>query len=129
LQEEWPLLWELIIFRRFTEEAGFCRPGIGGKTCKSPYPRAGVVGTNAARISIGLGMETVVMNKGTERLQRIDEIFMGRAKTIPLETYTIAEEISSGGYYNRSCSGSRRQDPGADKKNHARSNEKGICDS
>jgi alanine dehydrogenase len=38
-------------------------------------------------------METVVMNKGTERLQKIDEMFMGRVETLPVTAQTIAEEI------------------------------------
>jgi alanine dehydrogenase len=54
---------------------------------------AGVVGTNAARVAIGLGMETMIMNKGTERLQKLDELFMGRVETMPVTAQTVAEEI------------------------------------
>lgn len=54
---------------------------------------AGVVGTNAARVAVGLGMETMVMNKGAERLRKIDEMFLGKVKTLPLAHHTIAEEI------------------------------------
>jgi alanine dehydrogenase len=54
---------------------------------------AGVVGTNATLISTGLGMDTVVMNKGVERLKKIDEIFMGKVKTLPLSAQNIMEEI------------------------------------
>jgi alanine dehydrogenase len=54
---------------------------------------AGVVGFNAARISAGIGMETVVMNRGTDKLQRIDELFLGRIKTLPLTGYHIRQEI------------------------------------
>jgi alanine dehydrogenase len=54
---------------------------------------AGVVGFNAARISAGLGMETVVLNVEAARLQRIDELFQGRIKTLPLTSYNIREEI------------------------------------
>ena len=43
---------------------------------------AGVVGSNAARVSVGIGMDTVVINKGVEKLQRIDEMFRGRVKTL-----------------------------------------------
>lgn len=65
----------------------------GVKPAKALILGAGVVGTNAARISIGLGMDTEVVSKGEDRLQRIDELFMGRVKTLPLESYTVAEEI------------------------------------
>ncbi|MFZ2196390.1 MAG: alanine dehydrogenase [Thermodesulfovibrionales bacterium] len=54
---------------------------------------AGAVGSNAARVSVGIGMDTVVINKGVERLQRIDEMFRGRVKTLPLTVHQVAEEI------------------------------------
>lgn len=54
---------------------------------------AGVVGANAARVCIGIGMDTVVMNRGIERLQRIDEMFMGKIKTLPLTMHNIQEEV------------------------------------
>ena len=38
-------------------------------------------------------MDTVVINKGVEKLQRLDEMFMGRVKTLPLTSHNIAEEI------------------------------------
>ncbi|HUL01000.1 MAG TPA: alanine dehydrogenase [Nitrospirota bacterium] len=53
----------------------------------------GVVGTNAARVAVHLGMETVVINKDMLRLQKIDEMFMGSVKTLPATTQTIADEI------------------------------------
>lgn len=56
---------------------------------------AGVVGTNAARVCIGLGMDTVVMNRGIDRLQRLDEMFMGRVKTLPLTIHNIQEGIKN----------------------------------
>ena len=54
---------------------------------------AGVVGSNAARVSVGIGMETVVINKGVEKLQRIDEMFMGRVKTLSLTAHQVREEV------------------------------------
>ena len=54
---------------------------------------AGVVGTNAARIAFGIGMDVVVMNRGIERLQKIDETYRGQVKTLPLTTSNIAREI------------------------------------
>jgi alanine dehydrogenase len=66
---------------------------VGVKPAKALILGAGVVGTNAAHVSIGIGMDTVVINKGLDRLQRLDEMFMGRVKTLPLSTHTIEEEI------------------------------------
>ncbi len=54
---------------------------------------AGVVGINAARIGLSLGLDTTVMNRGIERLQKIDEIFSGKVKTLPLTAYNLKEEI------------------------------------
>lgn len=54
---------------------------------------AGVVGSNAARVSVGIGIETVVINQGVEKLRRIDEMFMGRVKTLPLTAHQVREEV------------------------------------
>ncbi|WP_298270450.1 alanine dehydrogenase [Geobacter sp.] len=54
---------------------------------------AGVVGSGAARVALGLGMETTVMNRGVERLQRLDEIHGGRARTLVLNRELLAEEL------------------------------------
>ena len=68
-----------------------------GSTTVSPAKTivlgAGVVGFNAARISAGMGMETVVLNRGVDKLQRIDELFQGRIKTLPLTGYHIRQEV------------------------------------
>lgn len=66
---------------------------VGVKPAKALILGAGVVGTNAARVCIGLGMSTVVINKGIERLQRLDEMFIGGIKTLPLALHNITNEI------------------------------------
>ena len=40
-----------------------------------------------------MGMETVVINKDLKGLQRIDELFKGRVRTIPLTAHAVEEEI------------------------------------
>ncbi|HBR22857.1 MAG TPA: alanine dehydrogenase [Nitrospiraceae bacterium] len=65
----------------------------GVKPAKALILGAGVVGTNAAHVCIGLGMNTIVVNRGVEKLQRLDEMFMGRVKTLPLTSHNITEEI------------------------------------
>jgi len=64
------------------------------KPAKALILGAGVVGTNAARVCIGMGIDTVVMNRGIERLQRIDEMFMGRVKTSALSQSNVEKEIT-----------------------------------
>jgi alanine dehydrogenase len=74
--------------------AGILPAGATGvRPAKALILGAGVVGFNAARISSGIGMETMVMNRGIDKLQRIDELFQGRIKTLPLTGYHIRQEI------------------------------------
>ena len=65
----------------------------GVKPARALILGAGVVGANAARISIGLGMDTTVLNRGIGRLQRLEELFPGRVKTLVLHEPTLQEEI------------------------------------
>ncbi len=55
---------------------------------------AGVVGTNAARVAFGIGMDVIVLNRGSEKLQKIDEIYQGRVKTLPLTENNVTREIA-----------------------------------
>lgn len=66
---------------------------MGVEPAKALILGAGVVGTNAARDCVGLGMDTVVMDVRMERLQKIDEMFLGRVKTLPVTLHNIREEI------------------------------------
>jgi alanine dehydrogenase len=40
-------------------------------------------------------METIVINRGTEKLHRIDEVYRGRVRTLPLTESNIALEIKN----------------------------------
>lgn len=66
-------------------------PGV--KPAKALILGAGVVGANASRFCLGMGMDTLVISKGAERLQKIDELLMGRVKTLPVTMHNIEEEI------------------------------------
>jgi len=80
--------------QRINGGVGILPTGVSGvKPANSLILGAGVVGTNAARVSVGLGMDTVVISKGAEGLQRIDEMFMGKVKTLPLNVSDIDQEI------------------------------------
>ena len=54
---------------------------------------AGVVGMNASRVGLGMGMDVLVMNKTMERLKVIDDLFQGRVRTLPLDTQLVAREL------------------------------------
>lgn len=66
---------------------------VGVRPAKAVILGAGVVGINAAHTAYGIGMDVVVLNRGIERLQKIEEIFIGRVKTLPLTTSNIESEI------------------------------------
>lgn len=55
---------------------------------------AGTVGAGAARIAAGIGMETVVLNRGIERLRDIDQAFKGVVKSRILDDGSLLEEIA-----------------------------------
>ncbi len=81
--------------QKFKGGSGVLPTGVSGvRPGKIVILGAGVVGTNAARVSSGLGMETVVINKDTAGLQRIDELFKGRVRTLPMTAHALEEEIS-----------------------------------
>ena len=54
---------------------------------------AGVVGQGAARSAVGLGMETIVFNRGNERLREIDRQFHGMVRTRILNDDALEEEL------------------------------------
>ena len=65
----------------------------GVRPAKAVILGAGTVGSNAARIADGIGIETVVLNPGLGRMKMIDKMFMGRVKTRPLSNHQIREEL------------------------------------
>ncbi|MBF0557152.1 MAG: alanine dehydrogenase [Nitrospirae bacterium] len=76
--------------------SGILPAGVPGvKPAKALILGAGVVGTNAARIARGLGFDTVAMDKREDRLQHLDEIFLGAVQTLPLDHSSVQEEIRS----------------------------------
>ncbi|MBI4824203.1 MAG: alanine dehydrogenase [Nitrospirae bacterium] len=49
----------------------------------------GSVGENAARVALGIGMRVTVVNRGIDRLRRLDEMFSGKVNTLPSMEYNI----------------------------------------
>ena len=82
--------------QRFKGGSGTLPTGVSGvRPGKILILGAGVVGTNAARVAMGLGMEVVVINRDLAGLQRIDELFKGRVRTLPLSAHAVEEEIEN----------------------------------
>lgn len=53
----------------------------------------GVVGTNAAKIAIGLGAQVTILDNNPKRLVYLDDIFGGRIKTLISNSYNIAKSV------------------------------------
>ena len=54
----------------------------------------GVVGTNAARIAVGLGAQVTILDTNTDRLEYLDEIFQGKIQTLYSNTQNISSQVA-----------------------------------
>jgi alanine dehydrogenase len=66
---------------------------VGVRPARALILGAGIVGYHAARVALGIGMETVVLNRGMERLRRIDELTGGQVRTGMLAAENICAEL------------------------------------
>lgn len=53
----------------------------------------GVVGTNTAKMAIGLGAEVTIIDLSADRLRQLDDIFGNQIKTLMSNPYNIAEAV------------------------------------
>ncbi|CAG7612175.1 Alanine dehydrogenase [Paenibacillus solanacearum] len=53
----------------------------------------GIVGTNAAKMALGLGANVVVIERNAERLRYLDDVFLGRIRTLMSNPYNIANAV------------------------------------
>lgn len=53
----------------------------------------GVVGTNAAKMAVGLGARVTVMDISKPRLEYLDDLFSGRVATLIYDSYTVAQMV------------------------------------
>jgi alanine dehydrogenase len=54
----------------------------------------GTVGTNAARMALGLGAEVTVLDKAPARLAQLDDLFGGRVRTVHSNIDTVATLVA-----------------------------------
>jgi len=54
---------------------------------------AGIVGTNAAKIALGMGAHVTVIDINPNRLRYLEEIFQGRLQTLMSNKYNIARAV------------------------------------
>ncbi|NWQ40460.1 alanine dehydrogenase [Bacillus sp. EB106-08-02-XG196] len=84
------------ILERINGGKGLLLGGVPGvKPAKVVIIGGGVVGTNAAKMAIGLGAEVSILDVNPERLRQLDDLFSGRVKTIMSNSYNIAQEVKS----------------------------------
>ncbi|WP_036745649.1 alanine dehydrogenase [Paenibacillus sp. UNC451MF] len=53
----------------------------------------GIVGTNAAKMALGLGANVVIIDRSAERLRYLDDVFQGRIRTLMSNPYHIASAV------------------------------------
>lgn len=53
----------------------------------------GIVGTNAARIALGLGAEVTIVDINADRLRQLDDVFHGRIRTLMSNEYNISDAV------------------------------------
>ncbi|WP_337101715.1 alanine dehydrogenase [Paenibacillus sp. YIM B09110] len=54
----------------------------------------GIVGTNAAKIALGMGANVVILEKSADRMRYLDDVFGGRLRTLMSSPLNIAEAVS-----------------------------------
>lgn len=53
----------------------------------------GIVGTNAAKMAMGMGAQVTIIDKSADRLRYLDDIFGGRIKTLMSNSYNIERAV------------------------------------
>src|SRR5437763_3121487 len=55
----------------------------------------GVVGTNAAKIAVGMGAHVTIIDRNLSRLRELDDIFNGQVVTLASNAWTITENLKT----------------------------------
>lgn len=55
----------------------------------------GIVGTNAAKIALGLGAHVTIIDRNLNRLRELDDIFNGQLVTLASNAWTIGENLKT----------------------------------
>ncbi len=66
-------------------------PGVAPANCV--IIGGGVVGTNAAKIALGMGAHVTMIDRNLNRLRQLDDIFNGQIVTLASNAYTIREAL------------------------------------
>ena len=55
----------------------------------------GIVGTNAAKIAVGMGAHVTIIDRSLNRLRQLDDIFGGEVVTLASNAWTISENLKT----------------------------------
>ncbi|HWB95871.1 MAG TPA: alanine dehydrogenase, partial [Bryobacteraceae bacterium] len=55
----------------------------------------GVVGTNAAKVALGMGAHVTIIDRSLNRLRQLDDIFNGAAMTLASNAWTVGEALKT----------------------------------
>jgi alanine dehydrogenase len=55
----------------------------------------GIVGTNAAKIAVGMGAHVAIIDRNLNRLRQLDDIFNGEVVTLASNAWTISENLKT----------------------------------
>jgi alanine dehydrogenase len=55
----------------------------------------GIVGTNAAKIAVGMGAHVTIIDRSLNRLRQLDDIFNGEVVTLASNVWTIGENLKT----------------------------------
>jgi alanine dehydrogenase len=55
----------------------------------------GIVGTNAAKVAIGMGAHVAIIDRSLNRLRELDDIFNGQVVTLASNAWTISENLKT----------------------------------
>ncbi|GIP39814.1 alanine dehydrogenase [Paenibacillus sp. J31TS4] len=98
-----------------SEVAGRMAPQIGAQFLEKPYGGKGIllggvpgvkpgkvtivgggtVGTNAAKIALGLGADVTIMDVNADRLRQLNDVFGPALKTVVSDPFHLAEEVAA----------------------------------
>jgi alanine dehydrogenase len=55
----------------------------------------GIVGTNAAKIAVGMGARVTIIDRSLNRLRELDDIFKSKVSTLASNAWTISENLKT----------------------------------
>jgi alanine dehydrogenase len=84
-----------VYLEKFRDGKGILLGGVSGvPPAKVTVLGAGTVGTNSAKVAMGMGAQVTVIDINLERLRQLDDIFWGKLKTLASNAYNIEYAVA-----------------------------------